>query len=215
MFAMHKRTIASLFFLLPFTTLSVATLNDFQQLPLPSHMEEAASLPASMDAMEPSTLLLSDILTLQQSASIFFSYARETTLSEKYFANEDERATVLAPTNKAVMALARKPHQGPEPVKDGTIISEEEFDEQSKKNVENWIRAHIIPRSPIKLSPTSQFETLLPGCIVEVSEGPQFAHELAEKPEWARVLLNGNITLISRHEAANGVLYLIDGAIFG
>jgi len=216
MLAMHKRLIASLLLLLPLAMPSLATPDSFQQIPLSSHMEEAA-LPSSDSMPESSTLLLSDILTLQLSASIFYSYARETRLSEEYFANENERATILAPTNKAVMALARKPHQGPEsqPIQDGTIISEEEIDETSKKNVENWISAHIIPRSPIQLSPTSQFETLLKGCVVSVSEAEHYADASAENPEWARVVLNGNISVISRHEAANGVLYLIDGAIYG
>ena len=53
-------------------------------------------------------LMLSDILTLQNSASIFFSYARETRFSFA-FSDANERNTVLAPTNKAVMVLARKP----------------------------------------------------------------------------------------------------------
>lgn len=30
-------------------------------------------------------------------------------------------------------------------MKEGTIISEEQFDKESKKLVENWISAHIIP----------------------------------------------------------------------
>jgi hypothetical protein len=51
---------------------------------------------------------LSDLLTIDPSLSIFFSYARETETS-RLFADEDARTTVLVPTNKAVMALARKP----------------------------------------------------------------------------------------------------------
>ena len=52
--------------------------------------------------------LLSDILTIQNSASIFYSYARETDTG-KLLSKENSRITVFAPTNKAVMALARKP----------------------------------------------------------------------------------------------------------
>ena len=53
-------------------------------------------------------LMLSDILTLQNSASIFFDYARETKFSQ-VFSSGSDRTTILAPTNKAVMSLARKP----------------------------------------------------------------------------------------------------------
>ena len=53
-------------------------------------------------------LMLSDVLTVQTSASIFFSYARETQIGELMKAS-NVRLTVFAPTNKAVMALSRKP----------------------------------------------------------------------------------------------------------
>src|ERR1700728_739623 len=51
---------------------------------------------------------LHDLLTIESSTSIFFSYARETDISQ-LFANHDARTTLLVPTNKAVMALSRKP----------------------------------------------------------------------------------------------------------
>lgn len=64
----------------------------------------------SPEALEPfsANLMISDVLTVQNSASIFYSYARETSLSE-VFGRADSRVTVFAPSNKAVMALARKP----------------------------------------------------------------------------------------------------------
>ncbi len=51
---------------------------------------------------------LADILTIESSASIFYSYARELELSER-FTDVDAYSTILAPSNKAVMGLARKP----------------------------------------------------------------------------------------------------------
>lgn len=51
---------------------------------------------------------LADLLTIESSASIFFSYARELEMS-KMFADTSAKITLLVPTNKAVMALARKP----------------------------------------------------------------------------------------------------------
>ena len=51
---------------------------------------------------------LADLLTVETSLSIFYSYARELELSGS-FANEQANLTILAPTNKAVMALERKP----------------------------------------------------------------------------------------------------------
>lgn len=51
---------------------------------------------------------LADLLTIEPSASIFYTYARELELS-KTFADTNSHMTLLVPTNKAVMALARKP----------------------------------------------------------------------------------------------------------
>ena len=52
---------------------------------------------------------LADLLTIESSASIFYSYAREVELS-RLFADPDAESTLLVPTNKAVMALPRKPY---------------------------------------------------------------------------------------------------------
>lgn len=51
---------------------------------------------------------LADLLTIESSTSIFYSYARELELSQG-LSNKDIRMTLFVPTNKAVMALARKP----------------------------------------------------------------------------------------------------------
>jgi hypothetical protein len=51
---------------------------------------------------------LADLLTIERTASIFYSYARELELSAR-FEDESVEWTLFVPTNKAVMALARKP----------------------------------------------------------------------------------------------------------
>ena len=51
---------------------------------------------------------LADLLTIEPSASIFYSYAREIELS-RLFGDLNGNNTLLVPTNKAVMALSRKP----------------------------------------------------------------------------------------------------------
>jgi hypothetical protein len=64
-----------------------------------------------MDGRRPASSVhptLFDLLTIEPGTSIFFSYARELELS-RLFVNVDSNFTLLVPTNKAVMALARKP----------------------------------------------------------------------------------------------------------
>ncbi|KZT30975.1 hypothetical protein NEOLEDRAFT_1053619 [Neolentinus lepideus HHB14362 ss-1] len=150
---------------------------------------------------------LADLLTIESSVSIFYSYAREVELSE-LFNEESARITLLVPTNKAVMALARKPHQGPTPLEDGRVISEQEYDVLSKENVQRWVSAHIIPESPIVLESRS-YDTLLAGKSIEFEK----IEGHSERPDWARIVLDRDIRIISKKEAINGVLYLIDGTV--
>ncbi|KAJ2973582.1 hypothetical protein NUW54_g12038 [Trametes sanguinea] len=139
---------------------------------------------------------LADLLTIESSASIFYSYARETELS-KIFSDPNAKNTLLVPTNKAVIALPRKPHEGPAPIREGVILSEAEFDDLSKKNVERWVSAHIIPFS-VSLSSPGEYRTLLEG--KNVSFTPLDGDENA--PEWARVVLNGDVRLTGIREVS-------------
>jgi hypothetical protein len=81
-------------------TLPLLAIGDIQvpmapQEPVP-YVPETSILPS-----------IADLLTIEPSASIFYSYARETELSGLF--TGAARATVLVPTNKAVIALPRKP----------------------------------------------------------------------------------------------------------
>jgi hypothetical protein len=87
-------------------TLGIQAVAATDQIPLPN---------APMDANLPtpnSRLTLFDLLTIEPRTSIFFSYARELELG-RLFVDVDSNLTLLVPTNKAVMALARKPYVFP------------------------------------------------------------------------------------------------------
>jgi len=71
-----------------------------------SLQDEAAAAAAAVFASSQPTL--ADLLTIEPAASIYYSYARETELSGM-LSSAAVWWTVLVPTNKAVMALARKP----------------------------------------------------------------------------------------------------------
>jgi hypothetical protein len=91
-------------FFLPLTsiTLGIHAVAAADQIVLPN-VPMAGNRPTSN--VHPA---LFDLLTIEPGTSIFFSYARELELS-RLFVNVDSNLTVLVPTNKAVMALARKP----------------------------------------------------------------------------------------------------------
>ncbi|KAJ8701164.1 hypothetical protein PTI98_004121 [Pleurotus ostreatus] len=187
--------------LLPFLAISYASIDE--QLPMANAHHQA-----SFEPLTSSKPTLADLLTIESSASIFYSYARELELCA-IFSDKGVNNTLLVPTNKAVMALHRKPHQGPETVSGDVTISEEEFDSISKRNVEKWISAHIIPESPITLE-SKTYPTLLHRKTVSFTALPKSDPKAAE---WTRVLVNGDVHIIGMKEALNGVLYLIDGTI--
>ncbi|KAF9237049.1 hypothetical protein BU15DRAFT_49197 [Melanogaster broomeanus] len=152
---------------------------------------------------------LADLLTIESSASIYFSYARETEFAED-FLTPDQQLTLLVPTNKAVMALARKPHQGPAPTEPEIHMSEQQYDEQSKRNVERWVAAHIIS-SRVSLSDLPvTYDTMLGGKSVTFSP---ISASTKHSPEWSRVTLEDGAHIIGMKEGSNGVIYVIDGTV--
>ncbi|KAJ7722290.1 hypothetical protein DFH07DRAFT_857059 [Mycena maculata] len=146
---------------------------------------------------------LADLLTIEQTTSIFYSYARELTSSNVFSDSGASPITLLVPTNKAVMALSRKPHQGPAP---DIVITDEEFDSKSKENVERWVSAHIIPQSPIAFDQT--YPTLLDGKTITFTQSKK-----GDTDDWSRAVIEGKVHIIGKREASNGVLFLIDGTI--
>lgn len=169
--------------------------------------------PAS-DEFASSPPMLSDQLSLEPQASIFFSYARESAKLSGIMSGVGEyggshKYTVFVPTNRAVMALARKPHLGREPV-DGSIeISDEEADRQAQENVEKWVSAHIVPKSlELSAGMPEEYPTLLDGISLTLIR--ENSHKSPEYHNWR---LNGNVAILGQRKAANGVMYLIDGTI--
>ena len=90
-------------FALPF--FAAASMSEQMVLPSPNDNPREPFVPVTYSEKP----CLADLLTIESSASIFYSYARETELS-KLFTDKDAHTTLLVPTNKAVIALPRKPY---------------------------------------------------------------------------------------------------------
>ncbi|KAL4068837.1 hypothetical protein V8B97DRAFT_1970115 [Scleroderma yunnanense] len=150
---------------------------------------------------------IADLLTIEPSASIYYSYARETELSKEFNAT-DQYLTLLVPTNKAIMAQPRKPHQGPASSEPQIELSEQQFDEQSQQNILRWVSAHIIPTRVSLSNLPVTYDTMLEGkSITFISD----SHNNA--PDWERVTLEDGTRIISMKKGMNGVVLLIDGII--
>ncbi|KAG9309120.1 hypothetical protein JVU11DRAFT_11015 [Chiua virens] len=197
---------ASLLLALAFPLLASASLGA-QEVLSPLVMEQEPSKNTIFTPVTTNKPSLADLLTIESSASIYFSYARETEFSREFNAT-DNQWTLLVPTNKAIMALRRKPHQGPA-VEPGVKISEEQFDEQSKQNVERWVAAHIIPFRISLSDPPVIYDTLLDGKSISFTLIPGGKNS----PDWSRVTLEDGVHIIEMKEGENGVVYMIDGTI--
>jgi hypothetical protein len=80
------------------------------QLIIPQHILDHAKPQRPADGVFNVGPVLSDQLALEPQASIFFTYARESAkLSGILSGRGDGKYTVFVPTNKAIMALHRKP----------------------------------------------------------------------------------------------------------
>lgn len=76
---------------------------------LPSALaNEQTAMDQVQTAVSHSTQTLADLLTIEPSASIFYDYARGIGLGNK-LNDKSSMITVLVPSNKAVMKLAKKP----------------------------------------------------------------------------------------------------------
>lgn len=127
-----------------FCTLAAAT----QQQQQPLMAQEGAS---PFTASKPD---LAALLTRSSKGSMFYEYARDSTTVTKLLSapwiGSGQRYTVLVPLNSAILALSRKPHQGPPQADDaGTIISNkmlggsEEEEKERAAYLEEWVRLHI------------------------------------------------------------------------
>jgi hypothetical protein len=94
---------SSLRFLLLALPLSMSTLSASATL-----SEDQTPLVSQEQPLTRAQPSLADLLTIDGSLSIFFSYARELELSSR-LDDLREHTTILAPKNKAILALARKP----------------------------------------------------------------------------------------------------------
>ncbi|KAF8311158.1 hypothetical protein DL93DRAFT_2083604 [Clavulina sp. PMI_390] len=195
--------------LLALLSLASFSLSNASQLPLNPAEPAMSASEAPLSAGEPT---LYDLIMIERRTTIFGDYLRKLTDVAGRLNDRSTGSTVLVPTNKAVLALARKPHQGPPPstdsVPDGEIgISEEQLDKADEENVRNWVSSHIIPQHPISLSSEETFPTLHDGTNVH------FTSQKNAAGDWEHYLLYPDVKIVNQVEAANGVIYVIEGTV--
>ncbi|KAG9016593.1 hypothetical protein FRB90_002874 [Tulasnella sp. 427] len=184
---------------------STALASKGQQLPLDPTMSEEFVRPGN-------TLpTLFDLLVLQRGSSIFFDYLRESSTISSRMKDESVKSTVLLPTNKAVISLGWKPHQGPpKPTPDGDVAVEI-TEAIGRANVERWLSAHVLPVEDINWNSDSPITTLLDGKPITVLKT-----HTGQSEEWQNYGVaqgDGAVGFVKRIPASNGVIYVVNGTI--
>ncbi|CAE6411946.1 unnamed protein product [Rhizoctonia solani] len=181
---------------------SAALTASCSQLPLTPIMSDT-NIPSLANPNGPT---LADVLTIQQSSSIFYDYLREIPdiVDRLTDTSGNVMTTVFVPRNKAVITLPRKPHLGAAG-DEVEILTGRQYDERSRKNIARWISAHVVPSHPIEL--VGSHSTILPGKSIH------FECKDESEKTWEHCTLESGVKIVQRVEASNGVLYIIDGTI--
>ncbi|GAA5898019.1 uncharacterized protein JCM6883_000895 [Sporobolomyces salmoneus] len=169
----------------------------FEMTPSPSFVSSSSS---------PS---LTDLLTRSKNSRLFYDYIRESTSVSTRLANPLESTTILAPISSAIVALPRRPHQGPPVPVEGHVegySGSREDEEARAEYLEKWIKRHLIADRIDLEDLTKEYETLQGG------EKISFVTSGGEGEEWLRVM-PGDIEVVEIEQASNGVILYLRGTL--
>lgn len=177
-------------------------------LPLSLSAPPPAQHPLSLSLSPPSSSLspgfssLTSLLTSSRQSSLFYDYLRTAaplSLHARLSAPPPSFVTLLVPTNQAILALQRRPHQGPPGpvVVDGaregvfkvTVVDAREEEEAREAYLGRWVERHAVA-GEVELEGEGwegrKWETL---------DGAKIWFELGEDGE-TRVLQPGGIEVV-------------------
>lgn len=95
--------------------------------------------------------IVSDVLPKTKGINIFARLTRDFEVTASRLNDASKNITVLAPHNKAIQALPRKPWENPEDYdKFGGVNAYQGPDgqERAKRNLQRFVEAHLVPASP-------------------------------------------------------------------
>ncbi|KAK5172184.1 uncharacterized protein LTR77_003822 [Saxophila tyrrhenica] len=138
-----------------------------QLIPFLTHGERA--VPANLNPklrpnkyqhpMDPSTtsnhesnsaVILSDVIGAQSSINIFASFTRSVPSVSTRLETSALNTTVLAPSNKAITSLPRKPWEDPKDYSQfgAAAYKGAKGDDRAQDNMKRFAEAHVVPESP-------------------------------------------------------------------
>jgi hypothetical protein len=200
---------------------SAAAVMDDKQSPIMTRPNVVLP-PASQDDPKgaPSgPVIISDVMPLSSNINIFAGLTRDITTVITRLEDNTQNTTVLAPLNRVMQALPRKPWEDPE---DYDSYGADAYDgaageDRAARNLRRFVEAHIIADSPWK-----------EGTKVKTVGGTEIWWELkdgkkivSKSRRWQRVLKltipkiqPGSITVNNvANKVANGEVWILEGVI--
>ncbi|KAH9824237.1 hypothetical protein DFH28DRAFT_238869 [Melampsora americana] len=184
---------------------------------LPAEQASVTSDPSSPKGLSN----LTGALTLQTKLSLFYNYIRDVAPINQRTMDPNQKTTILAPLNAAIMRLSRKPHQGlqtPESEAPFHELSPEAKIAREESNLSyltRWVSAHVIldtlepeqfPSSPQSSLSLKSIDGRSLRIVCDDSQDGE--------PRWHGCRIEpGNIRIINYTPASNGVIYTIDNTI--
>lgn len=156
------------------------------------------SVKAAMFANSPpGAPLLSDIIGLKQ-CTIMSDYTLSLKEVAQRLADPSRKTLVLAPLNSAIMALPSKPWVDGTGSGQDPKISPQRNDESASKNIEAFVKHHIVAQYPLEAG--QKAETLAGEPVyVEIRAGEKY--------------VNGKFKVVSEKKADNGAIWVISGVL--
>ncbi|BFZ61940.1 hypothetical protein YB2330_003018 [Saitoella coloradoensis] len=160
---------------------------------LPSEQHQQPIMPAADDKDQ---TMLSDLISIDKSLSIFGDLCRQYTHIEHLLEDPLAHITLIVPNNNAFTSLARKPWDTPTPSEPEIHITED-IDADRKRL---FIERHLVLDDGLEEG--KRYHTI--GGEVEV---------FFEEKEGVRKLFPGELKVLKVETAGNGVLWVVDGVV--
>jgi len=95
-------------------------------------------------------IILTDVLGRDRTINVFAGFTRDITSVDQRLADPHLNTTVLAPLNRAIMALPRKPWEDPQDYAalGAQAYEGSEGEDRAHRNLRRFVEAHVVRMSP-------------------------------------------------------------------
>ncbi|GAA5969700.1 hypothetical protein JCM11641_008009 [Rhodosporidiobolus odoratus] len=188
------------------TTAVMATSPAFTAQPYnaeapPAFLDQSKGFTPS-SSLQPS---LADLLTRSKRTKLFYDYVRDSIAVSTLLIDPLGSATLLAPTDQAILALARKPHEGP-----ATAAAAGQIEEERSRAewLDRWVKMHVI-LDRVELEDGDweerEYKPMVGSSALRFVRSGEHGK--------GRVVLPANVEIVGEEQALNGKILYLQGTL--